>query len=191
MKKKILLMTTTIGLLALGLYEIGIFSQSINSNLVQAINYPRIMTAGNLLPKTGFLSKSGTMVILKVSDNYIRTLYPLLNEYLTQDEKRCLRPSPLHTGGHITLFKSPKLWTVPIGTYDFTPNGIVKEIVIKKKRHLTIHETWYEVSVSSPELDRSFSDLINPNHLHISIAVSKYIEGTHFCLYSFSAKYML
>ncbi len=149
---------------------------------VQSIHFPMIMEDAKALPTTGILNKKGKMVTLKVSDNYINQLYPVLARYLSAVEKKCLRPSSLTIGGHITLFKSQRA-LLPIGkSYHFDLNGMIKETVIRTKYHLIVYETWYELSVSSSGLNQSFLHHINPDRLHISIAVARSIAGTHICV---------
>jgi hypothetical protein len=173
-----------VGVTLFVLNEIGIFSQPVTIfNGIKKTNFPKVITKTQTLPDEGFLSQHDSIIILKVSDDYIHLLYPLLDEYLDPLTKKCLRPSPLRIGGHVTLFKKTGLTLNIKQKYHFNLKGAVEETVIKKFHKLTIHETWYEIAITSPELVTAFQGQINPDRLHISIAVSKYIEGTDLCYF--------
>lgn len=140
-------------------------------------NYSELLSAAQSLPTTGFLTADFRMI--KVSDDYINKLYPILLSSLREEEKKCLRPSSAEKGGHISLWGDPITKVFPGQNYNFSANGILREVRIKKYSIYSVKETWYEVNIHSADITENFKETIYP--MHISIGVSKKIIGTLFC----------
>jgi hypothetical protein len=186
MKKWIFWSFGILGLLGAGfafLHDFNMRDYTILSDDYIKIDNPALYLKAKELPTTGFLQAHGSIHRLKVSDNFILKLYPLLQAQLPQDEKKCLQPSPLSSGGHITLvgLHVPKEQLEAV--YSFNIIGLFREVRVKKFYFFSVREVWYELVVNSPALLKTFKQISNRDILHISIGVTKKIEGTDYCFY--------
>ena len=179
MKKWIFSSLLLLGLTVFSLYHFAKRHLYIISDHYAKVSYPELLSQAKLLPTFGFLQQKAE--ILKVSDHYVNELYSTLNHMLSEDEKRCLRPSPDRRGAHITLYGHPRQSVFSRQRYDFNIDGIFKETVVKKFHFFTEYDTWYEVAVKAPELVEVIQ-IDHPDTLHISIGVSRRIAHTHFCV---------
>lgn len=142
-----------------------------------------ILSRSRQLIMIGYLiQKSNKNLYLKVSDQFIEKLYPLVKKDLLQNDQntsilKCLEILPLrdrhNLGAHILIFKGKRDFILPNRPYHFVINNYIKAIIFKKYHGTLVKETWYELAVSSPELATQFSDITHPDNFHISIAVAK------------------
>ncbi len=158
-------------------------SRTISDHYVRVGQFPKLLALAQALPNTGYIETNNNHVnILKVSNDFIEKLYPELEFALNTEEKKCLHRSS--NKAHITLegyLGLPKSSLLAGRQYRFRVNGIFKERRIRKIRSYQIEETWYEAAVESPQLLQSFNEIIHPEILHISFAVSAKIMGSSLC----------
>jgi hypothetical protein len=150
-----------------------------NSPTVTVINNPDLLNAAKSLSTEGQLkvTKQG-YVYLKVSDDYIKILYPILVQHEDAKDAPCIAPARSPIGTHITLFYEGALSldeinSLPLGkTFKFQVKEIEKVNQMKLWHQLPEKLIWYVIVIDSPELSSNLKPLmmVIKYKLHISIA---------------------
>ncbi len=159
---------------------------------VHSIKIPNLISTAKELNNTGIIevqSSENRFVYLKISNDHIDKLYPILKNDLPFIMRECLRKDNNVIGAHITLFEpenmTPVLWAkvqLLLGKkFDFTPEDPELLFIRKIKQNKNINQVWFVMSVSSPELYKALIK-IDPNNpyfkqLHYSIALSTHVNG--------------
>jgi hypothetical protein len=163
-----------------------------NAPIVTTINNPTLLNAAKSLSAQGKLEVAEDgFVYLKVSDDYLNVLYPIVVRYADTKDAPCIVPASNDIGSHITLFYAGDLGPDEIKSLpiDKTFNFQVKEvemITTKKRWHQKLEKIiWYVVTIDSPTLSSSIKPLtMNRRYrrsLHISIAREIFNTGG-FCI---------
>jgi hypothetical protein len=152
---------------------------------VDLLNFPNVLNAAQKLPKTGTLQKGqDDFIYLKVSDDYSNKLYPLLLNYLSAQEQKCLMADHDIIGEHITLsdyqaLSSQQLKSLPMGkTFSFKVVSLYRVIIVNSFYEKADKTVWYVLGIKSAELSKflkqHFPSARDITKLHISIAAAKY-----------------
>ncbi|WP_058464286.1 hypothetical protein [Legionella cincinnatiensis] len=162
-----------------------------NSSTVTVLNNPALLSTARSLSTQGTLdvTKEG-YVYLKVSNDYLNVLYPILIQHAEEKDAPCIVPAKSPVGSHITVFYAGQLSpeqikSLPIGkTFNFQ----IKEIEIVNKTKHWHHQPekviWYVLLIDSPELSSRLKPLITIRQFrsfHISIARENF-DSNGFCI---------
>lgn len=158
------------------------------SREVVVMDNPTLIGDAQKLPSEGKIMQNNEYFIyLKVSENYIALLYPMLLNSLNSEDKRCLQPPPSDEGAHISLAAYTKLLPPNKNIYAYKVTGLYKVTFKKHENGQYLTETWYALKVSlSPELAKLIEKM-NPSRnniqqAHISIAVAKESVDDNRCM---------
>ncbi|KTD57201.1 hypothetical protein Lsai_1805 [Legionella sainthelensi] len=162
-----------------------------NSNTVTILNNPALLSTARSLPTQGTLevTKEG-YVYLKVSNDYLNVLYPILIQHAEEKDTPCIMPAKSSVGSHVTVFYAGQLspeqiQSLPIGN---TFNFQIKEIEMVNKTKYWHNQPekviWYVLLIDSPDLSSRLKSLITLRHFrsfHISIARENF-DTNGFCI---------
>lgn len=146
----------------------------------QVLNNPELIRTANSLPLSGTLQRAEDgYVYLKVSNQFISTLYPELKQHLNANETKCLQPDPSYLGAHATILYAEDPTVIPndkfIQSYSFTVGNVYKITLKRKKYGDTYQKTYYFLKINSPELINLLRQLDPGNkeitQMHITIAI--------------------
>ncbi|MGL5741507.1 MAG: hypothetical protein ACRCXC_02605 [Legionella sp.] len=157
------------------------------------MNDPELLQAAKLLPAQGTLQVSDECyVYLKISDDYVNVLYPILLKHSAAKDAPCLVPDRNSLGGHIILFYADsldlgKLQTLPIGkTFDFQIEKIEKVTTKKRWHQQEEKRVWYVLLINYPTLASTVKQIASSKTykktFHISIAREDY-NPQGFCIH--------
>lgn len=151
-----------------------------NSPTITVLNNQDLLNAAKSLPTEGQLEVTGEgYVYLKVSDDYINILYPIIVKHADTKDAPCIAPVRNPVGTHVTLFyggtlSSDEINSLPIGKkFNFQVKEIDKVNRIKRWHQQPEKVIWYVISIDSPALSSSLKPLMMTRHyksFHISIA---------------------
>ncbi len=154
---------------------------------ITIINTPEIINMAKKIPSDGILMTTPDgFVYLKVSNDYIKKLYPLLLPYLSNEEKKCIDTANIVSGSHISVFypKDRIKHLTTIGkNYSFTIKNVKKVSFTKLINHQKTKVTWYVISITVPELEQYIKKYNKDKSLHISIAEDKRLVSNGQCLF--------
>jgi hypothetical protein len=168
-----------------------------DSTDVHPIIIPGLLSTAKQLDNTGTVeeqSPTHRYIYLKLSQEHVDKLYPLLKNDLPFVMRNCLRKDKNQIGAHITLFEpeniTPEMWPkvkALLGKqFSFTVKKVNIIFMKKMKGKDAVRETWFTISLDAPELKAAL-EAISPNDpyfqdLHYSIAISRRLKGR--CYYS-------
>jgi len=154
------------------------------------IQMPALLLAAKQLDNTGVvMQQRNHYTYLKISNAYIDSLYPILRSQLPRLFHHCLHKNTNRVGAHVSLFMAKydkpaiyaKIKKLVGRRFQFTVTGATVVFIQRAYHHHSRVETWYVLSISSPELLSALKkiDPTDPyfNLLHVSIAVSKSEQG--------------
>lgn len=159
---------------------------------IHQIKVPNLIATAQQLNSTGVItvqSDTHRFVYLKISNDHIDKLYPILKDNLPYLMRNCLRKDDNIVGAHITLFEpesiTPELWSKLqplIGkSFSFTPQAAYLLFMRKVSHQETMNQIWFIISVNAPQLTQALSK-IDPNdhflnQMHYSVAINTHING--------------
>lgn len=139
------------------------------------IDNPALLAAAAQLPATGTLRQEDNgFVYLKVSDDFVNKLYPLLNDKtLYKDRNRNGAHITLITPANITKYNVPPI--TELGSeYPFKIEALYKITMRKCQKGQGFDKTWYVLHVDAPELMsllNKYGIPVKKNYrLHITLA---------------------
>ncbi|QEY53094.1 hypothetical protein [Legionella longbeachae] len=162
-----------------------------NSYTVTVLNNPALLSTAQSLPTQGTLevTKNG-YVYLKVSNDYLNALYPILIQHTEGKDASCIEPAKSPVGSHITVFYAGQLSpeqikSLPIGnTFHFQIKELEMVNRTKYRHHQSEKVIWYVLLIDSPELSSRLKPLITIRQFgsfHISIARENF-DANGFCI---------
>ncbi|KTD11874.1 hypothetical protein Lgra_1332 [Legionella gratiana] len=162
-----------------------------NSSTVTVLNNPDLLNTARTLSAQGTLevTKDG-YVYLKVSNDYLTVLYPILVRHAEAEDIPCIAPAKSPVGSHVTVFYSGELnpeqiKSLPIGTtFQFQIKEVEKVSNTKHWHHKSEKVIWYVLLIEAPELSARLKPLQwnrRFHSFHISIARENF-DANGFCI---------
>ncbi len=182
MKKQILLFNTILSSL-LFLCHAALATPATSPTLLQN---PALIQAAQAMENQGSITQEQNhKVYLKLFDDYVTKLYPILLTRLNEKNKKCLVPNSQENANQIFLYQASESQMFAQQMHSFTITGVYQRKKLSKKNNQPIDETAYLLKIDSPELKRLAAANQHAAPLYLLLGYSKQFIKTGGCATKF------